>query len=391
MTRRILSRTLAPVFILALFFSNTFSQQKTKIAVKVRDRDLSGNTHSGWGNSQPGTWDAVIKDGEINIQFYGNDWTDGRNFNVADFGTLPMEKVGEFSLTRDAGKMTLKGVFQDHWGHGTYHFDENTAYKSWLEQKGYTGLDQELMFSVFTTDISKAYFDFMKANAYATINNEQFKDLAEQDMNRKAMEDYFNLFKAEGYGHQSLSKIVELSEHGVSARYIAELHQAGYKGSSLDRALELCDHGVSARYIAEIKKIGYPNLTLEKAEELVDHGVSANYIEELHKMGYTNVTVDRAEELIDHGVSGNFISSLQSMGYKNITLERAENLVDHGVSADFIREIQALGFKDLSLDKAEQLADHGVSAAFIKKARNKGMELHTLDDYIKLSDTGFND
>jgi hypothetical protein len=254
--KKILFTTLSSVFMLAVFSISAFSQQKTKVVVRQKTRDLNGNMHSGGNNNQPGTWDAVIKDNEINIQFYGEDWTDGRNFNVSDFGTLPMDKVGEFGLTRDAGKMSFKGVFQDHWGHGTYHFEENAAYKSWLEQKGYTGLNQELMFSVFTTDINKAYFEFMKDNGYTSISNEQFKDLAEQDLSRKVMEDYFNLFKTEGYGHQSLSKIVELREHGVGARYIAELHQAGYKGFSLDRALELCDHGVSARYIAEIKKMG---------------------------------------------------------------------------------------------------------------------------------------
>ena len=198
MTRRILG-ILASVFMLTLFCGTGFSQNKTKVVVKekTRDEDWSGNIHSSWPNSKPGTWDAVIKDGEINIQFYGKDWTDGRNFNVSDFGMLPMDKVGEFTLTRDAGKASFKGVFQDHWGHGTYHFEENVAYKSWLEQKGYTGLNEEMMFSVFTTDISKAYFDYMKESGYATISNEQFKDLAEQDMNRKVMEDYFNLFKTE--------------------------------------------------------------------------------------------------------------------------------------------------------------------------------------------------
>ena len=368
-----------------IFCGQAISQQNVKVKVKVE------GVHNRWGNNEPGTWDAVIKDDNINIQFYGEDWTDGRNFAVAEFGALPVDKVGEFSLTREAGKATFKGVFQDHWGHGTYQFTENASFKNWLAQKGYTGLNEEIMFSVFTTDISKEYFDFLKDNGYDAIKNDQFKDLAEQDMNRKVMQVYFNLFKAEGYGHQTLSKIIELREHGVSAKYIAELHEAGYKGFSLDRALELCDHGVSARYIAEIKKLGYPNLTLEKAEELADHGVSSDYIEKLHKMGYNGVTVDRAEELVDHGVSANFITSLQELGYKNISLERAQTLADHGVSANFIRGIEELGFKDLSLDKAEQLCDHGVTVNFIKKARAKGMQLHTLDDYIKLQDTGFND
>jgi len=388
--KKIVLTTLSAVFMLTLFCGKAAAQQKVKVADKDKavEKDDDDN-RPGWNNNAPGTWDAVIKDDEVNIQFYGKHWSNGRNFNVSDFGTLPIDKIGEFSLTREAGKISFKGVFQNHWGHGTFQFDENAGFKTYLAQKGYTDLDYELMFSVFTTDINKAYFDFMKENGYAPISNSQFKDLAEQDMNRKVMEDYFNLFKTESYGHQSLDKIVELREHGVGAKYISSLHQAGYKGFSLDRALELRDHGVTAEYITEIKKLGYPNLTLEKAEELRDHGVSANYIESLHKMGYTDVTVDRAEGLRDHGVSADFISSMQKMGYKDITLDRAENLRDHGVSAEFIREISDLGFKDLSLEKAEELRDHGVSAAFIKKMRDKGVKVTTLDDFIKIRDTGF--
>jgi hypothetical protein len=387
--KKISLTTFPVVLTLALLCGTALSQEKVK--EKRRTETFTGTTHSRWGNNQPGTWDAIVKDNEINIQFYGEDWSDGRNFNVSDFGTLPTEKVGEFTLTREAGKVSFKGVFQDHWGHGTYKFEENAGFKSWLAQKGYTGLNDELMFNVFTSDINKAYFDIMKANGYSSIGNEQFRDLAEEGMSGKVMADYFNLFKTAGYGHQTLGKIIELEEHGVGADYIRELHRAGYKGFSLDRALELCDHGVSADYIAEIKKLGYPNLTLEKAEELVDHGVSAEYIESLHKMGFNGVTVDRAEELIDHGVSAEFFNGMHQLGYKNLTLEYAQSLVDHGVDPGFVRDIQELGFKDLSLEKAEQLADHGVNAAFIKKARSKGMELHTLDDYIRLSDTGFND
>ena len=392
MTRRILLITLPAVFMLAVLCGSAFSQQKVKVVVKEKheDRDLSGNMHYGRSGQEPGTWDAVIKGNEINIQFYGKEWTDGRNFNVADFGTLPMDKFGEFSLTRDAGKMTLKGVFQDHWGHGTYKFEENTAFKSYLEQKGYSGLDEERMISVFTTDINKGYFDFMKENGYAQISNNQFKDLAEQDMSRKVLEEYFALFKTEGYGHQSLDKLVELREHGVSAKYIGSIHAMGYKGFSLDKALELCDHGVTAAYIAEVRKMAKGPVTLDQAESLQDHGVSSRYVASLKKMD-PNMTLEKAQELQDHGVSIGFINSLESMGYKNVSLDRAMELVDHGVSANFIKSINDLGFKNLSLDKAEELVNHGVSADFIKKMKGKGIKLHTLDDYIRLSDTGFSD
>ncbi|MFB9845529.1 hypothetical protein [Mucilaginibacter ginsenosidivorans] len=363
------------------FAGTAFSQQKAKSEDEEQDR---------WGHS-PGTWDAVVKDGIVNIQFYGRHWSNGRNFTMAELGTLPAGKIGEFTLSRESGKMTFKGVFQDHWGHGSYTFEQNASFKSYLEQKGYSGLDDELMLAVFFTDINKAYFDFMKDNGYPSISNDQFKDLAEQNMSRKVLEDYFTMFKAEGYGHQPIDKLVELREHGVTAKYIASIHQMGYKGFSLDKALELRDHGVTADYIASLKKMGDPNVTLDQAQDLRDHGVTTEYVASLKKLGYPNMTLDKAQELRDHGVTVEYVNSMQKLGYKDITLDKAQDLRDHGVTAGFIKSINDLGFKNISLEKAEDLRNHGVTASYIKKMKSKGIKLDTLDDFIKLRDTGFDD
>ncbi|MBS1529337.1 MAG: hypothetical protein JSU01_03430, partial [Bacteroidetes bacterium] len=326
------------------------------------------------------------KDGIVNIQFYGRHWSEGRNINAADLGTLPQDRVGTFTLSREAGKATFKGVFQGHFGHGTYSFEENAAFRSWLGQKGYK-IDDDLMRAVFFTDINKAYFGFMAQNGYDKISNDEFKDLAEEDMSRKVMEEYFNLFKADGFGHQGLDKLVELREHGVNPKYIGSLHDMGYKGFSLDKAEELRDHGVTASYIAEVRKMTNGNVTLEEAENLRDRGVTADYVASLKKVD-PGMTLEKAGELRDHGVTINFITSLESMGYKNITLDKAMELVDHGVTAHFIKSINDLGFKDLTLEKAQELRDHGVTANFIKKFQDKGVK-KSLDDYIRLRDVGF--
>ncbi len=352
--KKLIISCLAVFMLAATFCSTAFSQQKAK----TKDND---DGDYGWNGHTPGTWDATINDDQINIQFYGKHWSNGRNFNLADLGTLPTDHIGEFSLTRESGKVTFKGIFQSHWGHGTYQFIPNPLFKTYLALKGYKGVDDELMFSVFTTDINKDYFEFLKANGYPSISNDQFKDLAQQNMSRKVMEDYFALFKTEGWGHQPLDKIVELREHGVNAKFVNSFRQMGYTEKiPLDKALELRDHGVHPEFIAGLQKMGYGKLTL-----------------------------DQAIELRDHGVSTEFIQNMQSMGYKDISLEKATELRDHGVNPQFIKSIADLGFKDISLDKAEELRDHGVNAEFIKKARGKGINVQTLDDYIRLRDTGF--
>jgi len=357
--KKIFLTCLSVIFLLTAVTNSSFSQQKAK-AEKSDDDD---NWDNGRFGHAPGTWDAVIKDDVINIQFNGRDWSNGRNFQLSELGALPTEKIGEFSLTRESGKVIFKGVFQNHWGHGTYTFEENPAFKSYLQQKGYSGLDKELMMSIFTTDINRNYFEFLKANGYPSISNNQLKDLAEQNLNHKVWEEYFNLFKTEGYGHPSIDKVVELREHGVNARFVNSFRAMGFK----------------------------EKIPLDKALELRDHGVSPEFIVSIQKMGYGNISLDKATELMDHGVNPEFIASIQQMGYGNLSLDKAQELRDHGVNPEFIKSIAALGFKDLTLDKAQELRDHGVNAEFIKKMRTKGVKVTTLDDYIRLRDTGFNE
>ncbi|MEO6630996.1 MAG: hypothetical protein ABIN13_04715, partial [Mucilaginibacter sp.] len=303
----------------------SISKSAAKSALKSEAKGDKNDDNNGWysnGNHAPGTWDAIVEDGQVNIQFYGHRWNSGRNFPKSELGTLPDGKIGEFILTREAGKMTFKGVFEGRFGHGAYNFVENADFKSYLAQRGYKELDDQLMLDVFFTDINKGYFDFLKDNGYADISNDQFRDLARQDLNRKKLTEYFDLFNAEKYGHQSLEKIVELREHGVSAKFINGFHEMGYKNIPLDQALELRDHGVSPQFITEFKKMGYADISLEKATGLRDHGVNPKYIASMQEMGYKNLTLDKAQDLRDHGVSSEFFRKMHDAGYKDISLDK---------------------------------------------------------------------
>ncbi len=368
--------------------------QTAKVKTVVKSQIHIHNNH-GWGHGGqhvPGVWDAYIEDDKVYIDMTGEDWESGRTFPLSELGALPGSTEGSFNMTRESGTITFKGVFEGGKGHGFYKFAENPTFKAYLQQKGYTGLDTELMLHIFMTDINKGYFEYLAANGYGSVSNSQLKDLAEQDLNRKALGDYFTLFKTENYGHPSLDKVVELREHGVNAKFVNSFHEMGYKENiPLDKALELRDHGVSPDFISSFLKMGYKDISLDKATELRDHGVNPQFISSMQDMGYKNISLDKAQELRDHGVNEQFFNTLKELGYKNVSLDRAQELIDHGVNANFIRSIRDLGFSDVSLDKAQELVDHGVNASFIKKMKNKGVKVNTLDEYIKLRDTGFNE
>jgi hypothetical protein len=317
------------------------------------------DSYNGDFPDNPGLWSALVVGDQVHIQFGGHHWSSGASFALSEVGPLPTDKQGSFTVKRDAGTVTFNGIFDGKRGHGTYAFEADPTFSSYLAQEGFTSISETLMIHMYFTNINRAYFAFMKENGYTGITLNELKALAEENMNQHVMSNYLELFRKDNYGKVSLERVVQLREHGVSPSVIVRFHE-----------------------------IGYTDVPLDKAVELVDHGVDPDFVEDMKKIGQRDITLDEAIELRDHGVSVEFVRKLTDMGYMNVSLEKAVELVDHGVSANFVRGFRDMGFKDISLDEAVRLVDHGVSVAFVKRMQDKGLKNMSLDEYIRLRDGG---
>lgn len=317
-----------------------------------------------WSNSDfpdnPGLWSAVIHGDKVHVQFGGMHWSSGATFALSELGTLPTDKTGAFTVKRDAGTVTFNGVFDSKRGHGTYAFEQDAGFRSYLGQEGFTDISDALMIHLYFTNINKAWFGYMKQNGYSGITMGELKKLAERDMNQYVMSNYLDQFKKDNDGQVSIEMIVKLRDHGVSPAFINRFHEMGYTDMPLEKAVRLVDHGVNAEFVEDMKKIGQKNITLDEAIELRDHGVSVEYIHGLMDLGYPNITPEDAKELVDHGVSVDFVKEFRDIGFKDLTLEQARRLVDHGVNADFVKRMQDKGLKNLSLNEYIRLRDGGM-------------------------------
>jgi hypothetical protein len=393
-------RRIAPFLLLATLLSCSTQGQQPQPHPNIRPNPVANvDDEENWQHFRnfnyntdptPGMWRAII-DSSAYIQFQGFGWNNQRMFTLSELGTLPIDHEGTLTIQREAGTLTMKGLFHENQGQGTYSFRINTEYLSYLKAQGYKITDDEVSLGLFLTDMSKDYFAYLRTHGYTSVSQKQFEDLAEQNISKRLLERYFELFQKEDYGHVSLDKIIELREHGVTATYINELHSLGYAKFSLDKAEELVDHGVSPRFIISIRELGEKNLTLDRAEELVDHGVNEESVRTFRKAAGADIPLAKIEELTDHGVNPEFISRLHDLGYAEVSLDRAEELIDHGVSIESIKGFRDLGYKDITLAKAEELADHGVNPEYIRKMKEKGYNKFTLDQYEKLRDAGVDD
>jgi hypothetical protein len=279
----------------------------------------------------PGLWSALIVDDQVHIQFGGRHWSSGASFALSETGPLPTDKQGSFTVKRDAGTVTFNGIFEGKRGHGTYSYEEDPTFKSYLTQEGFSSVSETLMIHLYFTNINKAYFTFMKENGYTGITMTELKQLAEENMNQHVLSNYFELFRKDNYGQVKLEQIVVLREHGVSPSFIVKFHDMGYSDVPLEKAVELVDHGVSANFVRGFRDLGFKDLSLDQAVRLADHGVSVSFVSEFKQLGFADLTLKKAVDLADHGVSVEFVKRMQDKGLKNLTLDEYIRLRDGGM------------------------------------------------------------
>lgn len=159
--------------------------------------------------------------------------------------------------------------------------------------------------------------------------------------------------------HVTTADVVNAVEHGVSARYVADLAALGYRTASLDELVAMRDHGVSTDFVRAVQSAGYRNLSSADLVRLADHGVRERYIGEMRAAGFTSVTADQLVDLRDHGVSPQYLADLAAAGYKGLSTADAISLRDHGVSAAFVARLHAHGYANLSVHDLIRLRDSG--------------------------------
>ena len=160
--------------------------------------------------------------------------------------------------------------------------------------------------------------------------------------------------------HVTTADVVRVVQHGVNAKYIADLAALGYRTSSLDDLVRLRDHGVTPEFIRAIQAAGYRELSASDLVRLVDHGVGERYVAEMRAAGYTKVTADQLVTLRDHGVTPRYVGDLAAAGYKNLAADDLIALRDHGVSAAFVGRLKSHGYANLSVHDLIRLRDSGI-------------------------------
>lgn len=355
--------------------------------------------------SMTGLWQATIENNKVCVVFNNNlkggNWTSTECFNKKDFSELPTTEK-EFNIIRAAGKMTLKGKFEGEEGYGKFTFTENTDFKTYLESKGITGLNESTLLHCFFADMNKDFINYLNQKGYNNISRRQLEELAIFRFNQELTEYYLDLFKKASQLNPSLSKLVELKIHGVDKEYIRTLQNYGYidvpinqilqakihgideaylagfvatkkdKRYALQDLIQMKIHGADAEYISKLEGNAGKALDVDDVIDSKIHGIDKIDVEKIEKSSNNKLTKDDLKSFAIHGIDADYINSVNNMGLGKLSNEEVLAAKIHGITPEYIKEYTSLGFKKLNFEDILAAKIHGINAGEVHKFKEMG-------------------
>lgn len=379
---------LVPLMVLFVcLFNQPAAQSQTLNVIGESKQDKSVEN----GIKTDGNWFAVIKGNAVEINFKSDEHDNSSfTFQLSEISSLPRDKQGEFTLTREAGAIQFTGKFEGDRGMGTYKFIGNKDYSTAMSKEGLdVSKDNDLMV-FFMINIKVSYVQMLKKNGFNNLDKDQVIPLAALDVN----EDYITSIK-KAIPDIDLDNLVPFKSLDINKAFIEEIRNAGYKDVSPSNIIALKSQGIDAKYISDFRtstknKNNTENNENSKEEDSDDDiiafkslNIDKAFVDSFKELGY-NLSNSDLIAFKSLNVTPEYVKSFQNAGYKDI---QADNLIafkSQNITPDVVKEYKSLGFENLDLDEIVGAKATGTTPSYIKSMRAKGHNFKSLDKYIAL-------
>ena len=409
--------------------ANVQAQAAVQSVVNVQN---SLNTHTSINTrNQPafvidneGYWFAVIKGDKVNIRFteekpddedFSKDNFGGTTFKLSDLGNLPKGTEGTFYITREAGKMEMKGKFDGNTGMGTYKFIPDKAYFDYMSKELDEKIDEDDQLAFFFIDIRKGYLQMLKNQGFSKIGKDEIIPMAAMEIDAA----YINSIKAAGFKDLDAESFVSMKALKVDGPYIKEIREAGYKDITAEQLVAFKAQGIDKKYINEVKTmkggkelgdpddlvgmkamnidaafvnsfkaIGYNNIPHEDLVSFKAVGVTPEYIKGWQALGYKNLDAEDLVGMKSQNVTPEYVKGFTNMGYKNVKPEDLVGFKALGITPEYVKTFEAAGYKDIDFDDLPALKSQGITPEFIKSFEAVGFKNIPLDEIISVKAVG---
>jgi len=379
---------LVPLMVLFVcLFNQPAAQSQTLNVIGESKQDKSVEN----GIKTDGNWFAVIKGNAVEINFKSDEHDNSSfTFQLSEISSLPRDKQGEFTLTREAGSIQFTGKFEGDRGMGTYKFIGNKDYSTAMSKEGLDVTKDNDLMVFFMINIKVSYVQMLKKNGFNDLDKDQVIPLAALDVN----ENYITSIK-KAIPDIDLDNLVPFKSLDINKAFIEEIRNAGYKDVSPGNIIALKSQGIDAKYISDFRtstksKNNAENNENSKEEDSDDDiiafkslNIDKAFVDSFKGLGY-NLSNSDLIAFKSLNVTPEYVKSFQNAGYKNI---QADNLIafkSQNITPDVVKEYKSLGFENLDLDEIVGAKATGTTPSYIKSMRAKGHNFKSLDKYIAL-------
>lgn len=294
-------------------------------------------------DQRSGTWMATINGDTVEVTFKSSDqhnnWTNTEDFLKSEFSAIPTTK-STFTITREAGVLTLTGMFDGNEGFGHFTFTENKDFEAYIKGLGYDDMDDQKMFRLFSANIT-----------------------------RKAVAD----IQQTGFKHISLHELISMSEMKINAAYVDSWKQLGFTDLSPHELVSLKATNVDAAFVNEMKSAGFKDISAHDLVGAKSMNLTPEYIRSWAQSGFSDLTVHELIGLKSMDIDMAYVKDLQSAGLKDLSAHDVMGAKSQNIDAAYVRSWSDAGYKELSMHELVGLKSQNVDEAYVKDLKDAGL------------------
>ncbi len=334
---------------------------------------------------RPGKWDGKVKGEELCLNLnYKNNHNTSFCIEISEIkGFVDGENV-TFQVVRDAGTLTLDGSFKRKNGSGSFEFEDDRSFKSFIENAlSGAKVDDSDMFMFFIIDMDRNFVKTVVESGY-DISVDNLVEFGIFNINGSKLNEFERIAKKIGKKRISPKRMIEMQIHGVDEEFVDDMLQNGDRDVTIQNLVAAKIHQVDPEVQKALDRYGFENFSFEKLIEMEIHGVTPQYIKEMSSVGLTHMSATKLVEFKIHGVNVRDIEAFRKMDLDDITPSNIVAAKIHGVTKKYVTSIRDSGAREIDLQELIAARIHGVTADFIAKAKRKGHANKALSKYVEL-------
>ena len=233
----------------------------------------------------------------------GNMNMSGDDFSLADFQGLTREQAFapqtnvRFSLTREAGRFDLEGVFRQGKGAGHWTLTPSQAFINSMRERGFDNLTEEKLFASAMLNVKTKTVDDLKAAGYELTSIEDVFKVTIFRINPEFIRD----MQALGYGRLDLEELVQARIFKITPEFSREVEAMGFGRQPMESLVQMRIFKITPDFLREMRAAGLEDLSIQDLVQLKIFKIDTDFIQQARASGKTDIEVADLVRLKIHG------------------------------------------------------------------------------------------